>query len=132
MEQDDILKELGMTEADLQMTEQSEPAADVINFDELAMGASSSSVSDNKNAISETVHVEQLKEVKVPVTVELGRIKKSLAELEQMTKGSIIPLGTKVDDPITISCQGKPFAEAEVVDMEGELQLVVTRVLSQG
>lgn len=134
MNEEELLAELGMNPEDLIPTETEE--AGEIDFDNFtsASPAQERSVQpqgSSSGAVSEAIHVEQLKEVKVPITVELGRTKKTLAELEMMTKGSIIALGTKVDDPIFISCQGKAFAEAEVVDMEGELHLVITKVLTQ-
>ncbi|CAH7368691.1 Flagellar motor switch protein FliM [Vibrio chagasii] len=132
MEEQDILNELGMSSDEL--NEQSGGTGGDIDFDMFDSAKSDSNTSSSDVTYDTTseksLTTSQLKDIQVPLTIELGRTQKTLAELESLSSGDVIGLGKKVNDPVTISCQGKAIAEAEVVNMEGELHLVIQRLLT--
>lgn len=55
------------------------------------------------------------------VEVELACIQKTLGELNCLKKGSTIPLFVTPDDVFLVRVNGRPFARAELVDIDGQL-----------
>jgi flagellar motor switch protein FliN/FliY len=66
--------------------------------------------------------------IPVNVSVELGRSKISLKEIFELTEGSIIELDRLVGEPLDLVVNGQVVAQGEVVAIDNNYGLRVTRV----
>ncbi|MDY3770325.1 MAG: flagellar motor switch phosphatase FliY [Lachnospiraceae bacterium] len=68
-------------------------------------------------------------DVPLEVTVELGRTKKSIAEILDFTPGTIIELDKIAGEPIDVLVNGKFVAKGEVVVIEENFGIRVTEII---
>ena len=68
-------------------------------------------------------------DVPLEVTVELGRTKKSIAEILDFTPGTIIELDKIAGEPIDVLVNGKFVAKGEVVVIEESFGIRVTEIV---
>lgn len=68
-------------------------------------------------------------DVPLEVTVELGRTKKSIAEILDFTPGTIIELDKIAGEPIDVLVNGKFVAKGEVVVIEESFGIRVTEII---
>ncbi|HKP61573.1 MAG TPA: type III secretion system cytoplasmic ring protein SctQ [Polyangiales bacterium] len=65
----------------------------------------------------------------IDVSLELARFQLSLGELERVVPGDVLLTGRRVGELVTLRAAGQAFAEGELVDVEGELGVRITRLL---
>ena len=70
-----------------------------------------------------------IKDVPLEVTVELGRTKKSIAEILDFAPGTIIELDKIAGEPIDVLVNGKFVARGEVVVIEESFGIRVTEII---
>ena len=70
-----------------------------------------------------------IKDVPLEVTVELGRTKKSIAEILDFAPGTIIELDKIAGEPIDVLVNGKFVAKGEVVVIEESFGIRVTEII---
>ncbi len=70
-----------------------------------------------------------IRDVPLEVTVELGRTKKSIAEILDFTPGTIIELDKIAGEPIDVLVNGKFVAKGEVVVIEESFGIRVTEII---
>ena len=70
-----------------------------------------------------------IKDVPLEVTVELGRTKKSIAEILDFAPGTIIELDKIAGEPIDVLVNGKFVAKGEVVVIEERCGIRVTEII---
>lgn len=70
-----------------------------------------------------------IKDVPLEVTVELGRTKKSIAEILDFAPGTIIELDKIAGEPIDVLVNGKFVAKGEVVVIEESFGIRVTEIV---
>ena len=68
-------------------------------------------------------------DVPLEVTVELGRTKKSIAEILDFAPGTIIELDKIAGEPIDVLVNGKFVAKGEVVVIEESFGVRVTEII---
>lgn len=68
-----------------------------------------------------------LKDIPMPVVIELGRIKTTAGDIINLRAGQILELRRAPSDPVNITVNGKLVGKGELVEVEGELGV---RVLS--
>ena len=71
-----------------------------------------------------------IKDVPLEVTVELGRTKKSIAEILDFSPGTIIELDKIAGEPIDVLVNGKFVAKGEVVVIEESFGIRVTEIIN--
>ena len=71
-----------------------------------------------------------IKDVPLEVTVELGRTKKSIAEILDFAPGTIIELDKIAGEPIDVLVNGKYVAKGEVVVIEESFGVRVTEIIN--
>lgn len=76
----------------------------------------------------EPIGMANLMDVPVRVTVEVGRARIPLAELVELSPGSLVVLDREVHEPADILVNGKIVARGEVVTMDGHYGVRVTSV----
>ncbi|MFT8319505.1 MAG: flagellar motor switch phosphatase FliY [Bacillus sp. (in: firmicutes)] len=106
-------------------------------------GSSSSSQPDVQPAVfssfeqftpkePETKNLDMLMDIPLQVTVELGRTKRSVKEILELSSGSIIELDKLAGEPVDILVNNRLIAQGEVVVIDENFGVRVTDIVSQG
>ena len=93
-----------------------------------AQFASFESTSLNK---AESNNLDMLLDIPLQVTVELGRTKRSVKEILEMSSGSIIELDKLAGEPVDILVNNRLIANGEVVVIDENFGVRITDILSQ-
>lgn len=87
------------------------------------------SFSTPENAMAGQENIGLIRDVPLEVTVELGRTKKSIAEILDFAPGTIIELDKIAGEPIDVLVNGKFVAKGEVVVIEESFGIRVTEII---
>ncbi len=79
---------------------------------------------------SEAQNLDMLLDIPLQVTVELGRTKRSVKEILEMSSGSIIELDKLAGEPVDILVNNRLIANGEVVVIDENFGVRITDVLS--
>lgn len=79
----------------------------------------------------EASNLTMLLDIPLQVTVELGRTKRSVKEILELSTGSIIELDKLAGEPVDIFVNNKLIAKGEVVVIEENFGVRVTDIISQ-
>ena len=82
----------------------------------------------NLGALASNENIDLIMDVPLEVTVELGRTKKSIAEILDFSPGTIIELERIAGEPIDVLVNGKFVAKGEVVVIEESFGIRVTEI----
>ncbi|WP_078413262.1 flagellar motor switch phosphatase FliY [Priestia abyssalis] len=93
--------------------------------------ASFSSFEDKHLLEKETRNLDMLLDIPLQVTVELGRTKRTVKEVLELSSGSIIELDKLAGEPVDILLNNKLIAKGEVVVIEENFGVRVTDIVSQ-
>lgn len=77
------------------------------------------------------ISLDNLLEVPVRVTVQIGRARMTLAELVKLGPGSLIPLDREAHEPADILVNGKVVARGEVVTIDSTYGVRITAVCTE-
>ena len=69
-------------------------------------------------------------DVPLQVTVELGRTKKTIKDILELTNGSIVELDKLAGEPVDIMVNGKFLAKGEVVVIDENFGVRITDIVS--
>lgn len=92
------------------------------------LGLSSTS-SGMKKADNTSLNVENLKDVKINITAELGRTRVPIKYALELVRGSLIELDTLNNSDIKVFANGVEFALAQVVAVEDNFGLKITKII---
>lgn len=67
----------------------------------------------------------------IEVALEIARFQVRLDELERVRPGDVLVTGRRVGEAVTLRAANQAFAEGELVDVEGELGVRITRILGE-
>jgi flagellar motor switch protein FliN/FliY len=81
--------------------------------------------------VSETKNLDMLMDIPLQVTVELGRTKRSVKEILELTAGSIIELDKLAGEPVDILVNNRLVAQGEVVVIDENFGVRLTDIISQ-
>ena len=87
------------------------------------------SFNQDMSAMAGQENIGLIKDVPLEVTVELGRTKKSIAEILDFAPGTIIELDKIAGEPIDVLVNGKFVAKGEVVVIEESFGVRVTEII---
>ena len=73
--------------------------------------------------------LNQLLDVAVHVTAEIGRVTMSIGDILKLGLGSVVALDRAVSEPIDLLVQGVPFARGEVVVIEDRFAIRIQEIL---
>jgi len=76
-------------------------------------------------------NLDLLLDIPLKVTVELGRTKKLIKEILELSQGSIIELDKLAGEPVDILVNNKLIAKGEVVVIDENFGVRVTDIISQ-
>lgn len=88
------------------------------------------SFNQNFAAMPSQENIGLIMDVPLEVTVELGRTKKSIAEILDFSPGTIIELNKIAGEPIDVLVNGKFVAKGEVVVIEESFGIRVTEIIN--
>ena len=88
------------------------------------------SFNSGAGAVSGQENIGLIKDVPLEVTVELGRTKKSIADILDFAPGTIIELDKIAGEPIDVLVNGKFVAKGEVVVIEESFGIRVTEIIN--
>ncbi len=88
------------------------------------------SFSQDFSAIPSQENIGLIMDVPLEVTVELGRTKKSIAEILDFAPGTIVELNKIAGEPIDVLVNGKFVAKGEVVVIEESFGIRVTEIIN--
>ena len=77
----------------------------------------------------EAIGLDHLLDVTVPLTVELGRTRVSLAGLAQFAPGSVVALDREAHEPVDILVNGRLVARGEVVTVGTRYGVRITSMI---
>jgi flagellar motor switch protein FliN len=80
---------------------------------------------------TESKNLDMLLDIPLQVTVELGRTKKTIKDILEMSTGSIVELDKLAGEPVDIFVNQKMIAKGEVVVIDENFGVRVTEILSQ-
>lgn len=80
---------------------------------------------------AESNNLNMLLDIPLQVTVELGRTKRSVKEILEMSSGSIIELDKLAGEPVDILVNDRHIAKGEVVVIDENFGVRITDILSQ-
>ncbi|WP_415835917.1 flagellar motor switch protein FliN, partial [Bacillus subtilis] len=87
---------------------------------------------DPNEAVQAPIHnLDMLLDIPLSITVELGRTKRSVKEILELSAGSIIELDKLAGEPVDILVNQRIVAKGEVVVIEENFGVRVTDILSQ-
>ncbi|HBN09069.1 MAG TPA: flagellar motor switch protein FliN [Cyanobacteria bacterium UBA8530] len=72
--------------------------------------------------------LDLLRDIKLNITVELGRTSLPLKQVLQLGEGSVVELDQMAGEPVTISTAGKVIAQGEVVVIGSNFGVKVTKI----
>lgn len=76
--------------------------------------------------------IDVLLDVKLPISVELGRAEMEVKEILQCAPGTVIELNKLAGEPVDVYINGRMVAQGEVVVVEEHFGVRVTSLLSPG
>lgn len=74
--------------------------------------------------------IDLIADIPVRVTVELGRTRKNISDILNMTPGSVIELDKMAGEPVDILVNGKLIAKGEVVVIDENFGVRITEIIS--
>jgi flagellar motor switch protein FliN/FliY len=80
-------------------------------------------------AAAEAGSLNQLMDVSVRVTVELGRATLAISDILKLGIGSVVELDRALSEPIDLLVQGVPFARGEVVVIDDRFAIRIQEIL---
>lgn len=89
------------------------------------------SFEDNSLNKAATNNLDLLLDIPLQVSVELGRTKRSIKEILEMSSGSIIELDKLAGEPVDILVNNRLIANGEVVVIDENFGVRITDILSQ-
>ena len=78
---------------------------------------------------SECANLDLLLDVRIPISVEVGRTELSLDKVLNLVPGSVVTLDKKSEEPVDLRVNGKLVARGEVVLVDDTYGLRITEIL---
>lgn len=72
-----------------------------------------------------------LADVRVEVTIEMGRVRLPLRDLLRLAPGAVLELDRAVDDAVDVLVNGTPVARGEVFVVDGDFGVRITEILGR-
>ena len=99
-----------------------EPVVEDVQFSELP---------PVEGPLDEVADIDLLLDVPLQITVELGQASRTIRELLELGRGSILHLNRNAGEPVDVLVNGQHIARGEVVVIDESFGIRVTEVVSQ-
>ncbi len=87
--------------------------------------------SANDNTITSGNNLDLVLEIPVTLSMEIGRTRMRIADLLELSSGSVVDLQKMVDEPLDVLVNGTLVAHGEAVVMDGKFGIRLTDVVSK-
>jgi flagellar motor switch protein FliN/FliY len=87
-------------------------------------------LSSADQATRKAANIDLLLDVSLPVSIELGRTRMSIADILELGSGSIVELDKLAGEPVDILVNNKPLAKGEVVVLDENFGVRITSLVS--
>lgn len=96
----------------------------------IVLGAEAVRVHEEQNGMSqeESELTQIVGQTPVLVRLELGALEMSAAEWAALRPGDVVQCGRRIEEPVVLRAGGREIARGELVDIEGEIGIRITRV----
>ena len=84
----------------------------------------------SKRNVTNSLDVDCISDVKINITAELGRTRVPIKYALELVQGSLVELDTLTDTDIKVYANGVEFAYAQVVAVEDNFGLKITKIIS--
>lgn len=116
---------------DKTITDQSEPTQSTVDAESIkSVKFSPLEPVKTKTGEGSPNNMDMLMDVHIPVLVELGKTEMLMRDVMALTPGSIIELDSLAGEPVKISVRGKVIAFGEVVVVDENFGVKITRIAS--
>ena len=93
---------------------------------------SDTSERDDRDASSANNYRRSIYSVPVTVTISIGRSRLSVSEILKLRPESIVPLTSRIDDPVDLIIDNKVIAQGELLETEeGLLAIKITEIVEE-
>jgi len=106
------------------------PAPEDINFDSASVSRAEFQQLQAPVAASATQNIELLMDVDLPISIELGRTRMSIADILSLGPGSVIELNKLAGEPVDLLVGHKVVARGEVVIVDENLGMRITQLMT--
>lgn len=96
--------------------------------DAIAVGTRRLEELNQTGGAGEELSLQQLSDVPIPVTVQLGRVRLTLGDLVRLKSGSLLELDRESHEPADILVNGKVVAHGEIVTVDNHYGVRITSV----
>lgn len=87
---------------------------------------------DRRDISSGNQHRRSIFAVPVTVTISIGKTRLSVSEILDLQPESVVPLTSRIDDPVDLVVDNRVIAKAELIETdEGSLAVKVVEILEQ-
>ena len=76
-------------------------------------------------------NIDMLMDVQIPILVELGHTEMMMRDVLALSPGSIVELNTLAGEPVKITIRGKIIAQGEVVVVDENFGVKITKIANQ-
>lgn len=84
---------------------------------------------DRREQSSSNQYRRAIYDIPVTVTVSIGQARMSVSEILELRSDSIIPLTSRIDDPLDLTINNKVIARGELIETaDGVLALKITEI----
>jgi flagellar motor switch protein FliN/FliY len=76
-------------------------------------------------------NIDLLMDVRLPVSIELGRTELAISDILELGSGSIVELDKLAGEPVDVFVNGRPLAKGEVVVLDEHFGVRITSLVSR-
>lgn len=105
------------------------PGAAQLNLPEASV-AEFATLTAGEGPSRKAANIDLLLDVNLPVSIELGRTRMTIAEILELGTGSIVELDKLAGEPVDILVNNKPLAKGEVVVLDENFGVRITSLVS--
>ncbi len=74
---------------------------------------------------------DKIKDVKIPIDVIIGSTQRSVDYIAGISSGTVIELESLAGEPVLVTAAGEPIARGEVVVIDENFGVRITKVLNE-
>jgi flagellar motor switch protein FliN/FliY len=87
---------------------------------------------DRRDASGRNAFRRSIYSVPVTVTISIGSKRLSVSEILELQPESIVPLSSRIDDPVDLTIDNRLIAKGELVDMgDGQIAVKIIEIIER-
>lgn len=88
---------------------------------------------DRRDSSGRNTYRRSIYSVPVTVTVSIGQKRLSVAEILDLQPDSIVPLASKIDDPVDLFIDDRLIAKGELIETDdGQMAVKIVEIIERG